>query len=161
MRILVLHLTISLVWFLLSTERQLLALITGWIITYPLLYMIRDFIGAGSYLRRSWNFILFLLSFAIDFIKANIEVIQLVWFSNPNRLNSGFADVNVGELSTIEVLLLSQCITLTPGTSTILVKRNENSYILTIHYLNAESVKEVQKEVIDDLLQKILNFTRP
>ena len=161
MRIVVIHLLIALAWFLLSPERRLLGLITGWIITYPLLFLIRDFIGANDYLNRSKNFILFLYLFSKEFILANFQVLSSVWLKPTNDLKPGFTSVEVGKLKTVELILLSHCITLTPGTSTIEAYKDESeNYILLIHYLNSDCPNEIQELIIENLLNPILKFTR-
>ena len=65
---------------------------------------------------------------------------------------------DVAGLSKLEILLLSHCISLTPGTTTIDVAANFE--YLTLHVLDAPDPAAVRKGIDETLKRGILAFTR-
>jgi len=109
-------------------------------------------------LRRIWGFVRFLLHFFWLFLKANLEVARLVLFVPRSRYNPGFLDYSIEEMTFKEALLLSHCITLTPGTITVLLDREQS--LLRIHVLNFIDPAAVRGDIDKNLKEGIWRFTR-
>jgi len=94
------------------------------------------------------KYIKFIPLFFKNLIKSNIEVAKIVL--NPKLpINTGIVKLQTSLESDYDKLLLSNAITLTPGTITIELKDND----LYIHVLDIKnSDREVlQKEIIDEM----------
>jgi multisubunit Na+/H+ antiporter MnhE subunit len=109
-------------------------------------------------MRRLMGLISFIFLFFYLIIKANLNVAKLVLFVPNNKTHPGFLKYSIQDLTFFEVLLLSQCITLTPGTIT--TKLDWENKSLTIHVLDLVSPQDVIEEIEKKLKEKILEFTR-
>jgi NADH:ubiquinone oxidoreductase subunit 2 (subunit N) len=74
------------------------------------------------------------------------------------RLHPGFVDLDVSALRPPEILLLTYCITLTPGTVSIRI--SDDYRTLVVHALDAADAVTIQRDVDRQLIQPILAFTR-
>ncbi len=102
---------------------------------------------------------LFILIFVFfkEFILSNISVAYTVLFMKRSEIKSKLVSYNAAELSHNERIILSQMITLTPGTIT--VKVNEDG-MLIIHVLDGRNSDHKIKGIKDLLEKALLGVTR-
>jgi multicomponent Na+:H+ antiporter subunit E len=65
---------------------------------------------------------------------------------------------DTSELRPFEVAFLAQCITLTPGTTTIDVAEDRSE--LVIHAFNGSDVRAIRESITRELTRPMLRFTR-
>lgn len=109
-------------------------------------------------IRRPVGFFLFLVAFTKALIKANLEVAYTVLFVKREDIHPAFLEYNIAHLHRMELLLLTQCITLTPGT--ISVEVSEDLKTLTIHALHGQDIKSVKDSIKQELETPMLRFMR-
>lgn len=109
-------------------------------------------------LRRALSAVYFLFHFLGLFLKANLEVAKLVLFVPNQRIISGFIDYDLQEMRYGEAILLSQCITLTPGTISAVFDWERKR--LRIHVLDLVNPEDVKRDIDRNLKQEIWKFTR-
>jgi multicomponent Na+:H+ antiporter subunit E len=153
-----LNLTIAIMWLLLSTKPSSVVFGVGYLIGFALVAAFRTIIGGENYVRRTLAFLVFLLVFTREFLVANVKVAGTVLFRSREALRPNFITYDVTGLSRAEILLLSYCISLTPGTTTVDVVPDFNTLIL--HALDADQPDRTRAEIDRTLKQSILAFTR-
>jgi multicomponent Na+:H+ antiporter subunit E len=153
-----LNLTIAVMWLLLNQTPTAVGFVVGYGIGFALVAAFRSLISGENYVRRSIAFVLFLLVFTREFLVANIKVAGAVLFRSRETLHPNFITYDVTGLTRPEILLLSYCISLTPGTTTVDVTPDFNTLVL--HALDADQPDQARAEIDRTLKRSILAFTR-
>lgn len=112
----------------------------------------------GDYIRKSIGFVYFLFWFTIQFLKANAKIAWAVMTRPNKRIQPGIFTFDVTALTTFEVVLVSQCITLTPGTTTVMVSDDQNT--IYVHAFDGDEVAQEREYLKKGLIKNILSFTR-
>lgn len=107
---------------------------------------------------RIWGFVRFLLFFFRALLLSAIDMARVVLTRQRNLIVPGFIRYSVDHLSKLEILVLSHCITLTPGSATVEVAPDFSA--LTLHILDTRTVDAVVKSIREDLEDPILRWTR-
>jgi multisubunit Na+/H+ antiporter MnhE subunit len=113
--------------------------------------------------RRPWplravSFAAFLGIFMRELVLANIAVAKTVLFQPLAELAPGFVTYPVGHLGDFEIVALSHCITLTPGTTSVEI--SEDRKTLLVHALDARDPQGVCDGIKKTLETPILAWTR-
>ncbi len=111
-----------------------------------------------SWLRRAVGLAVFCLIFVRELVLANMAVAKTVLFQRVSALKPGFVHYSIEGLSAFEVLMLTQCITLTPGTTSVEVA--EDRRMLVVHALDAADPAAVCEGIKRTLEAPILAWTR-
>lgn len=154
----VLNLLFAAVWLLLASEPSTVVFGVGFLFGFGLLAAFRSLLGAANYVRRCFGFIRFVLVFGREFVVANLKVAWMVLFCSNESLHPNFVTLDVAGLTRPEILLLSYCISLTPGTTSVDIC--EDFRTLVVHALEASDPAAVRREINDSLKRSILGFTR-
>jgi multicomponent Na+:H+ antiporter subunit E len=155
---LITNIALAVLWLMLSQQPTFTSFILGYLIVFGLIALFSKVFGGKQYVRRTLGFAQFLILFSGQFIKANLEVARLVLFVPRSKYNSGFIDYSIDDMTFGEALLLSHCITLTPGTITALFDWNRK--LLRIHILDFSDSLVIQKDIDQKLKQVIWKFSR-
>jgi multicomponent Na+:H+ antiporter subunit E len=153
-----LNLTIAVMWLLLSQSPSGAVFVVGYAIGFVLVAAFRGIIGGETYVRRSVAFVTFLLVFTREFLVANVKVAGTVLFRSREALQPNFITYDVTGLTRPEIVLLSYCISLTPGTTTVDVTPDFKTLVL--HALDADQPDQARAEIDRTLKRSILAFTR-
>lgn len=155
---LALNVLIAVIWLLLSSKPSLATFALGYALGLILLAVFRGVLPEQRYLPRLAGFLHFLVLFGGQFVGANLQMARLVLFRRRDALEPNLITLDVADLKPWEILLLSHCITLTPGTSTVQVSPDYRT--LLIHALDAARPDEVRQQINRTLRTAILRFTR-
>lgn len=158
MRSFAIHLIIAVIWLLLSAAPSPAVFAVGFIIGFVILALFRPVLGSEVYVRRCVAFVLFLLLFIKEFVVANVKVAGTVLFRTRESLHPNFITYDVTDLNPLEILLLSYCITLTPGTTSVDIAEDFNTLI--VHALEADDSDAIRRGIDRTLKTAILRFTR-
>ena len=158
MRSLTLNLLIAVIWLLLSKTPSVSTFVIGFIIGLVLLYIFKNVLPEESYTKRVFGFIRFCFIFTREFVIANVDMLRIVLFASNESLHPKFLIFDVSDLHRWEILLLTQCISLTPGSTTVQI--SENFETIIIHALDAEDPAKVRDQINDTLRAAILEFSR-
>ncbi|MGK5595614.1 MAG: Na+/H+ antiporter subunit E [Parachlamydiaceae bacterium] len=151
------NLALAFVWLMLGSI-TLWRLLIGYALGFIILSFFPNIQGNECYIKRTFAFFKFSKKFFIEFIKANFSVAKIVLFKPKKELIPRFIHYDISQLTKVEVLILNQCITLTPGTVTVQLASDHSS--LLIHVLSADSGEEVRHSIKNDLEIPLLEFTR-
>lgn len=154
----ILNLVIAVTWLLFSQKPSLASFTIGYLMGFGLLALFQPIMGSSNYIRRSLGFVGFLLVFLREFILANYSVARVVLFGSRESLHPNFITLDVTGMKSFEILILTYCITLTPGTTSVEVEDDHQTLI--VHALEAEKPDEVRSQINRSLRDAILKFTR-
>lgn len=155
----ILNMLMAVMWLLLSSEPGVPSFILGFLAGYAFLAAFRRLLpGGADYVRRANALARFALYFLWQFLVANFMVAFAVLFRARAKMHPGFVDLDVSALRPPEILLLTYCITLTPGTVSIRI--SDDYHVLTVHALDAADAAAIQHDIHRQLIQPILAFTR-
>lgn len=158
MKLLLVNVLIAAAWLLATGWRSTAGFLAGFVLGFVLLALFSAVGDGGRYPRRWLGFVRFAFIFAWEFVKANLSVARIVLFARKDRLHPNFIDYDVSGMTPREVLLLSYCITLTPGTTT--VNTSDDLRTLTIHALDAGAPDATRRQIDERLKNPMLRFTR-
>ncbi len=152
------NILIACIWLLLSAEPSGSRFILGFLIGFSFLALFQSILHSGSYTRRVLAFVRFLIVFLREFILANLNVVRIILFRSKESLHPDFIEYSTTGLKPFEILLLSYCISLTPGSTSVKVSDDFNT--LTLHTLHVEDRDKVRSHIDRVLRRGILAFTR-
>jgi multisubunit Na+/H+ antiporter MnhE subunit len=152
------HTLVALVWLFLSGNTSLGGLVIGWVAGYALLAAFQRALGCEPYVRRVRGFVIFVIRFIGELTTSSLRMAVLAVRPNAGALKGAFVRYRVEGLTTFEVLLLSHCISLTPGTTT--VNQSEDQATLILHAFPADEGEQLQRHIDRTLKDWILAFTR-
>lgn len=111
-----------------------------------------------SLLSQAVGFFLFVIAFLRALVLANLQLAKTILFEKREDLSPGFLTYPVENLSKLEILVLSHCITLTPGTTTVEISADFTK--LTLHALDARDPEATVKSIREELERPLLRWTR-
>lgn len=153
----VMHLLVALVWLFLSEATTLGAFLLGLLAGFFLLAVFQRALGCESYIRRIVCFTLFMLRLLAAIFLSNLRISALILSRRAKELNGRFVYYDVRDLTETEIVIMAQCLSLTPGTT--VAERNEQGQ-LVLHTFPALSDEEL-KDMIDHAVKApLLAFTR-
>jgi multisubunit Na+/H+ antiporter MnhE subunit len=158
MKALTLNLVIATIWLLLSSTRTTADFFIGLGLGFAGLAAFSAVLDTGDYPRRAWALVRFALGFLREFVVANFSVARRVLFGSNATLHPDFLTYDVNGLTRGEILVLSYCITLTPGTTTVQI--SEDFRTLTLHALDASDPDAVRRDIDHTLKYPLLRLTR-
>jgi multisubunit Na+/H+ antiporter MnhE subunit len=145
-------------WLFLSQGRTTFDLFFGLVIGFGILYVFQSVLSTQAYVKRVLNFFRWFIIFLREFINSNLNVAYIILFRSNASIEPGFIEMDISDMSYEEAILLSQTITLTPGTCTTELDFEEGTML--VHILDAADPNEVAKSIRKNLGQPMLDFTR-
>ncbi|MFC7372713.1 Na+/H+ antiporter subunit E [Fictibacillus iocasae] len=153
---LIINIIIGIVWMFLSENYTFVSFLCGFVVGIFLLYLLNRFIPDSFYFRYV-NAILFLIYLFIkELILANIEVLK--WVYKPKLdMQPGIIAVPIDLKRNWEITLLANLITLTPGTLSVDISRDQR-YIY-IHAIDLPDVNDTIMSIKDSFEKAIREVT--
>jgi len=151
------NIVMAILWLLLQGG-GLIDFIVGLIIGFVLLFIFQSILQSRDYVRRVLAFFVFLGVFLAEFIKSNLNIAGSVLWRPLDDIHPNFITFDVTGMEPWEIFLLSQCITLTPGTTT--VDLIDDDQTLVVHAFDADDPDAVRAGIERSLKSAILRFSR-
>jgi multisubunit Na+/H+ antiporter MnhE subunit len=158
MRSLLLNLLLAVIWLLLQAEPSLAAFAAGFVLGFGLLWLFRPLLGSEDYVRRMLAGCAFLGVFLREFAVSCWQLVRHTLFTPAARLRPDFIIYDVSGLTRTEILLLSHCVSLTPGTNTVDISADFQR--LYLHVLDCPDPAAVRAGIDRTIRRGILAFTR-
>jgi multicomponent Na+:H+ antiporter subunit E len=153
-----LNILFTLVWVALTGKTEFSNFVFGFIITFFILYLISDNTKSeGGYFSRVPNVIVFIGYFLLELIKANIQVAFDV-VTPKNYMKPGIVAIPLDAKTDLEITLLANVITLTPGTLSLDVSTDKKT--LYVHAMYINDPQEFIDEIKNGFEKKLLNILR-
>lgn len=158
MKSVIINLLIAVIWLLLSPMPSIQRFAVGFLLGWVVLFLFAPLLASENYIRRCVALGRFLLVFAREFVVANINVVWIVLFRDRDDLCPNFIRYSTHGMRPSEILLLTYCISLTPGSTTVEV--SEDFETLILHVIDADDPHAVRGRIDAVLKNGILSFTR-
>jgi multicomponent Na+:H+ antiporter subunit E len=155
---LIMHLLVALVWLFLSGNPSTGNFLIAFVVTYLLMALFRKAIGCESYIKRVRSLIRFLVYFVGEVVSSNLRIMRVALQKDAPHIHGEYIEYEIAGLTEFEVLLISYCIGLSPGT--MVAGKSEDDRHLIIHTFASGSPDEVRALIDRTLKYSILAFTR-
>jgi multicomponent Na+:H+ antiporter subunit E len=158
MKELIVNLVLALIWLFLSTDQTVFDLFIGFIVGFAVLAVFQTVTGTSDYVRRVWAFVRFAAIFLREFILSNLHVAVFTLTVPRSKMHPDFIEVDVAGMTDTEIVILSQSITLTPGTTAVEV--NAEKTTLLVHFLDPSGAEDKTADIRKNFKEPILSFMR-
>jgi len=148
---------LALLWLFL-TDGGMPEFVEGFLFGFLALALFPNMLSSHDYVRRTLALLKFLLIFFKEFAVANWTIAKAVLIRKNDDIHPNIITYDVAGLDAFEIYLLSQTITLTPGTTTLDLVNDGKT--LLIHAFDADDVAAVRTSIDNSLRRGILAFTR-
>lgn len=152
------NLALALLWSFLSPRPSLTTFATGFVIGFAVVAGGRRLFADSNYTGRVWAIAGFLWAFCREFLLSNLALIRVVLFRRGDQIHPGFLTYDISGLSPVEVQILTHCISLTPGTTT--VDWMEDGRTLLLHALDGGNPAAIRRGIDRGLREPLLRCTR-
>lgn len=151
----ILNLLLAVFWIILNRQGDVFHFLFGYGIGFFILWAFQYLLKTASYIRTVKCFVKFTITFIWLFLKSNLNMVKIILFTPKNKIKSSFISYPINDLSYFEALLISQLITLTPGSVSVELEK-------TVLWINLIDVKDQKLDMqnINNLKHLIIGFTR-
>jgi multicomponent Na+:H+ antiporter subunit E len=110
-----------------------------------------------NYFGRMFQMIGFVLFFARELIVANLRMAYYT-VAPLSRMHPGIVSVDIAGMSNLEITVLANLITLTPGTLSLDI--SEDRSLLIVHCMDVSDPEQVKLEIRDGFQRRVLELMR-
>lgn len=144
MSVLFVNLLLALIWMFLTGSLTADTLVEGFVIGYLVLWLAGPLYGPTTYFRKFRQVVGFILFFLGELVIATLRVARVVIAPEIN-VRPAIIAVPLDVESSIEITLLANLITLTPGTLTLDVSTDRK--VMYVHAMHVEDVEQFRAEI--------------
>jgi multicomponent Na+:H+ antiporter subunit E len=159
MKIFLFHIILALIWTAVTATFSFGNLLIGLVLAYFVLMVVEPALDKSNYTRRVWKGITLILFFLKELVMSSIRVAIDVMRPGAFNMQSGVVDIPLDVTSDLEITLLANMISLTPGTLSIEVSEDRKELFIHAMYID-EGVEFVRKNIKDGMERHILEVTR-
>jgi len=152
-----LNVALAVVWAALTGNITLGGLAVGFVLGSFCLYFTRSlYPGCDSYFRRAGKWAKLIMVFLYDLIVSSVEVVWDV-LTPTHKARPGIIAVPLTVTREMDVLLVTNLISLTPGTLSLDVSEEDN--MLYIHAMFADDPDEIRRQIKDGVERRVREAT--
>jgi multicomponent Na+:H+ antiporter subunit E len=152
-----LNITLMLVWTALTGSYSFVNFVFGFVLSFVLMWVINIGGDDNKYFTTIPKLIVFILYFIKELVKANLEVAYEVTTPNLN-MKPGIVGVPLAASTDLEITLLANLITLTPGTLSVDV--SDDRKVLYVHAMYVGDRQVFIDSIKNGFERRILELTR-
>jgi multicomponent Na+:H+ antiporter subunit E len=145
---------LAIAWVAFTGSVSLVGLITGFVIGYGALWLIQPLIGTNSYFKRVAAWIKLVIMFHYELIVSSIAVAIDV-LTPRHRSRPAIIEVPLDVKSDTGILLVTNLISLTPGTLSLDV--SEDRKTLLVHAMFADDPDALRKSLKDGMERWVID----
>jgi multicomponent Na+:H+ antiporter subunit E len=157
MRMLVGNLLVALFWAMLSGDFSGPSVAVGFVAGYVLLWALQPALGRSVYFAKLGQILGLGAFLAWELVAANVKVAWSVLMPT-RRLRPAVVAVPLDARTDLEIALLSNLITLTPGSFGVDV--SEDRRFLYVHTIDFEDVETFRRQIKDGFERRLLEVLR-
>lgn len=155
MNFFLLNIVLALVWAALSGEISRESLVGGFLVGYFLLWASRRALGGESYVTKVPLVLRFMLYFGWELVLANLRVAYEV-ITPGHYMRPGIVAIPLDIQKDIEIILLANIITLTPGTLSLDVSTDRRVlYVHSMYVSDTEAFRRGIKQGFERRIQEL------
>ncbi len=144
MNVLFVNLMLALIWMFLTGSLTANTLIEGFIVGYLALWLASPLYGPSTYFRKFRQVVSFILYFLRELVVATFRVARVV-ISPELNVRPVIIAVPLDVKTDIQIALLANLVTLTPGSMTLDV--SDDRRVMYVHVMHAEDVEQARQEI--------------
>ncbi len=157
MNLLLINVLLAIVWMAVTGTYSLLNMAFGFLLGVFALSLIREQVGTVGYFTRLRKVAVLALVFLYELVMSTIRVAITVLSPNMN-LKPGIFAYKLEVDRDIEITILANLITLTPGTLSVDV--SEDKQYLYVHAIDCSDVDATRRDIADSFERRILEAFR-
>lgn len=155
-----LNIVLALLWAAINSNFSPAGIIVGFLVGYLVVGVAQPLFGSSGYLLRFWYILYFALFFLVELFKSSFRVAADVLRPDLyKRIRPGIIAVPLEVESDIEITLLANVISLTPGTLSL--DLSDDKRVLYIHAMyDGDDPDAVRREIKSGLERRVLEVMR-
>ncbi len=157
MKFFLFNILLALTWMFLTGDLDFSNFVEGFFISFAIIFIIKYSKGSNNYLLKIPKIISFIFYFIYELIVANLKVAKDI-ITPTHLMKPAIIAFPLAAKTDLEITLLANLITLTPGTLSLDVSKNKKT--LYFHAMYVENAEELKKEISDGLERKLLEVLR-
>jgi multicomponent Na+:H+ antiporter subunit E len=157
MNLLALHTLLAVGWAAVLGHFSLGTLLAGFALGYAVLWLLRPLYGPTDYFRRWWRTLGLFVFFLKELVVSSLRVVWEV-MTPGQRSRPGVIALPLDVETPVEITMLANLISLTPGTLSI--ELSEDRRTLYVHAMFIDDVEALRTEIKSQLEQRILRVFR-
>lgn len=156
MGILIINIILATIWAALTGAFTLPNLITGFVLGYVVLYLLRGLFDGGQYFNKGAQAVKFLLFFLWELLIANLRVARDVLRPGPLKMQPRVIAVPLKIKEDVPIVVLANVLSLTPGSLSLDVSDDHKT--LFIHAMHAPDPEETRREIENGFEKLVMNL---
>lgn len=157
MKIFLINVILSMIWAMLLGEINLGTLASGFILAYFILFILFRKQNQGNYFVRGPRLVTFILYYLFELFRSNL-IIAWDIVTPTHYMRPGVIAIPLDAKSDVEITVLCNLITMTPGTLSLDVSADRK--VLYIHAMYIEDVEKLRRQTKDSLERRVLDILR-
>ncbi|GJQ63005.1 MAG: cation:proton antiporter [Melioribacteraceae bacterium] len=157
MKTLLANIVLGFTWMLLNSDLSYQNFLEGFFVGYLILWVAKGTFSSNRYFTKIPKLIGFVFFFLYELILANFKVAYDI-ITPTNLMRPGVVAIPLDAKTDLEITLLANLITLTPGTLSMDVSPDKK--VIYVHSMYIENVEEFRKEIKTGLERKLLEVMR-
>jgi multicomponent Na+:H+ antiporter subunit E len=147
-----LNLILALIWVAMTGSVTTLNFLFGFMLGAAALWLVRDRLKSRRYFERLSSWLALMFVFVTELIKSTWSVVKLAW--TPGQpYSTGFIAIPLHVKTDVEITLLANLITLTPGTLSVDVSSDRST--LYIHALDAPDIAALRSDIANGFERRV------
>ncbi|MCM3692610.1 Na+/H+ antiporter subunit E [Neobacillus niacini] len=151
-----LNVVLAFLWMFIKVSYDPISFIKGYIFGLLIIFVLRRYFHTRFYLFRLWSFIKLIIIFIKELILSNVAIVKIVLKPKLDMRPAIFAMETV-LTKDWQIMLLSNLITLTPGT--LVIDVSEDNKTLFIHAMNIGEVEDEINSIKNSFEKAILEVS--
>lgn len=156
-KIIIINLILTIVWVALTGSFGIINFAFGFILAYMILWLITTDVPTRNYFKIVPNILSFAFYFIYELIKANLQVAYDV-VTPTFYMTPGIVSVPLDVTTDLEITILANVISLTPGTLSLDVSNDRK--VLYVHSMYIKDKEDFIKSIKNGFEKKLLKITR-
>ncbi len=157
MTVFLLNLLLALLWAAMVGSIAPAHLMTGFVVGYIVLWIASPVLGPSRYFGKLFEALRFVAFFVYELVLANLRVAWDVLTPKPNR-RPGVVAVPLELDSDVEITLLANLVTLTPGSLSLDVSPDRR--FLYVHAMFVEDPDQLRADIKEGFERRVLELLR-
>jgi len=151
------NLMLALVWVAMTGHFDVVNLLLGFTFGYLVLFLLQRVVGRSAYFTKSVVLVRFIGFYLVEVVRANLRVAWDV-ITPASHSRPGIVAVPLDARTDAEITLLSNLITMTPGSLSIDVADDRS--VIYVHSMFADDPEALRGAIKDDLERRVLELLR-
>jgi multicomponent Na+:H+ antiporter subunit E len=151
------HILLALTWAALTGVFTWNNVLVGFILAYPVLFIAQRAVGSSSYFRRIDHVLRFAFFYLWELILANLRVAYDV-MTPTRRMRPGVVAISLDAKTDVEITMLANLITLTPGSVSLDVSSDRR--FLYLHAMYIDDVEDFRESIKKTIERRVLEILR-